>query len=292
MSTAAIGLVLVSAFIHASWNVMARRSRAETKFIAGMLPFVAAVGFFPAAAGQVLTHAVSGRIWLYVSASGLCCAVYFHALGRAYESGDFTTVYPVARALPVLLVAVGDVFRGAFPSGMGWLGMALVVAGCIIAPLSRLRDLSWRQYLNRASLWMSLTGLGTVGYSILDKRGVELLRPGPLTAAIYCYFFYLFSFAGYALIVLLLPRGSSADASGTSWWLPATAGVMSFVGYFLVLWAFQLVDRASYVVAFRQASLVIGVLMAFAMDRRERYFVRLLAVLVITAGLVLITLYG
>jgi drug/metabolite transporter (DMT)-like permease len=286
-------MVLVSGFIHASWNILARRSGAETQFISRMLPILAGVGLVPALIGQYLTGSVRGWAWVYVLGSGLCCGFYFVSLGRAYESADFTTVYPVARALPVLLVAVGDSLRGIVPSGLGWLGMAMVVSGCIVAPLRTRRDLRLGQYFNRASLWMVLTALGTVGYSLLDKRGAELLIPGPVSAVIYSYFFYAFAFVGYEIFsrVMLSPARRAAPPT-TPLWLPTTAGFMSYAAYVLVVWAFQMVPHASYVVAFRQSSLIIAVLMAFALYAEERHWSRLISVLIITAGLVLITLGG
>ena len=290
VTTLATGLVLLSAFIHASWNIMARRSNAETGFIARMLPALAIAGLLPAAVGQVLTGTMHGSIWAYVAGSGLFCGLYFLCLGKAYESADFTTVYPVARALPVLLVAAGDAFRGNLPNGAGWAGMALVVIGCLMAPLRSPRELRLGAYVNPATIWIVLTALGTVGYSLLDKRGAELLTPGPMSALIYTYFFYLFAFVGYVLLTKLWRRPLQADTGPL--WLPTMAGLLSFAGYFLVVWAYQLVARASYVVAFRQASLVIGVLMAFALYRNERYLWRLASVLVITSGLVVISLLG
>lgn len=291
MNAAATGLVLLSAFIHATWNLMARRSGAETGFISRMLPFLAIVGFLPALAGQLATGAMHGAIWAYVAGSGLCCAVYFIALGKAYEHGDFTSVYPVARSLPVLLVGFGDALRGALPSGAGWAGMLLVVFGCLMAPLRSPRGFSPRAYFNRGSVWILITALGTVGYSLLDKRSTELLTRGPVTALIYTYYFYGFTFVWYQALTFLWRRSVSKVDTGPLW-LPVMAGTLSFAGYFLVVWAFQLVTRASYVVAFRQASLVVAVLLAFALDRNERYVWRLLSVLVITAGLVVITLLG
>ena len=298
LASFALFLVLLSAVIHASWNIMARSSHSETRFIRQMLPFVAIVGFIPAVAGQALAHTMSERTWLYVAGSGLCCAVYFHALGKAYESADFTTVYPVSRSLPVLMVAVGDSLQGHKPTLPGWVGMALVVIGCMLAPLLSLRSFALSHYINRASLWMLLTAFGTVGYTLFDKRSSEILKPGPVSAAVYCYFFYFFTFIAYWLIDRLrtgpaqpalayFPVGKGAQA-----WMPAAAGSMSAGAYFLVLWAMQLVAQASYIVAFRQASLIIAVLMAFALYREERHGLRLVAVLVITTGLVLIKLLG
>ncbi|NLT42815.1 MAG: hypothetical protein GXX93_09090 [Anaerolineae bacterium] len=293
MGGIAVGMVLLSALIHASWNILARQSHAESRFIGSMLPIVAGVALVPALIGQYLTGAMHAEIWPYVVGSGLCCGLYFVALGRAYEAADFTVVYPVARSLPVLLVALGDSLRGYVPSLGGWLGMLLVVAGCIMTPLRSRRDLQLGRYFNRASLWMVITALGTVGYSLLDKRGAELLAPGPAYAAVYTYFFYLFAMIGYEVFVRTLGRPAvTASRADTPRWMPAAAGFMSAGAYWLVVWAFQMVSHASYVVAFRQSSLIIALLMAFALYPQERHRSRLLSVGVITVGLVMIALGG
>ncbi len=293
MGGIAVGMVLLSAFIHASWNILARQSHAESRFIGSMLPSLAAIGLIPALIGQCLTGAMHGRIWLIVLGSGLCCGLYFVALGRAYEASDFTVVYPVARSLPVLLVGLGDSLRGNVPSVAGWLGMIMVVVGCILTPLRSRRDLKLGRYFNRAGLWIVITALGTVGYSLLDKRGAELLARGPEHAAVYTYFFYFFALVGYELFVRVLGRPAvAAPTADTPKWMPAAAGLMTAVAYWLVVWTFQMVPQASYVVAFRQSGLIIALLMAWALYPQERHRSRLVSVGIITAGLVLIALGG
>ena len=76
------------------------------------------------------------------------------------------------------------------------------------------------------------------------------------------------------------------------WKLPALAASMNFACYWLVLWAYQLSQHASYVVAFRQFSIVIGVILAFAIYKEQGLIPRLTGTLVLTFGLVLIGLWG
>ena len=56
-------------------------------------------------------------------------AIYYLGLSRGYMSGDFTVVYPLARATPVLVIAALDVARGQAPTLFGWLGLLLIVIG-------------------------------------------------------------------------------------------------------------------------------------------------------------------
>ena len=67
---------------------------------------------------------------------------------------------------------------------------------------------------------------------------------------------------------------------------------LNFGSYWMVLWAYQLVRRASYIVTFRQFSIVLAVVVAFAVYKERGVAVRITAALLITAGLLLIGLFG
>ena len=67
---------------------------------------------------------------------------------------------------------------------------------------------------------------------------------------------------------------------------------MNFGSYWLVLWAYQLEPRASYIVAFRQFSIVVGVAVAFGLFRERGLTVRVTASVLIIAGLIVIGMFG
>ena len=118
--------------MHAGWNLVARHHRCEADFFNRMLAMTALFGFLPAVLSEVLTRSLPLMAWVYVAGSGFCCGIYFFFLARAYESSDFTVVYPVAHSLPVLFVSIGDLLRGRYLTPMGWLGIFLVVSGCFL----------------------------------------------------------------------------------------------------------------------------------------------------------------
>ena len=292
MNSFTVALVLVSTLMHAGWNLMARRYKTEPgQFFSKMLLVIASVGLVPAALSEILTHSLNLEAWFCVAGSGICCGFYFFCLSRAYASSDFTTVYPVARALPVLLVGIGDVLRGRYPTELGWLGMLLVIFGCFLAPLYSFRDLHVRSYFKPQILWMLLTALGTVGYTLLDKVASEVVLQGPGTAARYGYVYFLVSYLAYGAF----SRAFQQDRiffSTVNWGISIFAACMTFGAYWLVLWAYQLSQRASYIVAFRQFSIVIGVILAFAIFREKGVVIRLAGTLMIASGLLLIGLWG
>jgi len=249
------------------------------------------VGFVPAVLSEMQARSLTPRAWACVVGSGCCCGAYYFFLARAYGSSDFTVVYPVARSLPVLFVGIGDVLRGRHLAPMGWLGILLVTCGCLLAPLHSFGDFAVRRYLNRASLWMLLTAMGTVGYTLLDKIASEVVQQGPATAARYGYVFFLISGVAYVVFLKVFKTGKQGSNS-VGWKLPALAGCMNFGAYWLVLWAYQLSPHASYIVAFRQFSIVIGAVLAFAIYKEPGLVVRLVGTFLLTSGLVLIGLWG
>ncbi|MBT3380471.1 MAG: hypothetical protein HN742_02235 [Lentisphaerae bacterium] len=291
MSLFAIFLILLSTGFHAGWNLMAKGQAREDVFFLRMLTVTAVVGFIPFCVAEFSLRCLTPLAWACVLGSGLCCGGYYICLARAYASGDFTTVYPVARALPVVILAVCDALRGNAPSLPGWLGVALVVLGALLAPLISLREFSLSRYVNKTSLWMVLTASGTVGYTLLDKAAAGAVSAGPAAAAIYGYAFFVISLLTYTPWVLRRLRRAPAPVT-MGWLLPGCAATMNFGAYWLILWAYQLTQRAGYVVAFRQFSIVIGVVLGFICFREQGRVVRIIGALLITAGLAAIGFWG
>ena len=291
MNPYVIALILISTLMHAGWNLLARYQRSEAIFFSRMLTVVVLVGFVPGILSEALTRSLTPTAWVCVLGSGAFTGLYFFCLGRAYASSDFTTVYPVARGMPVFLVGMGDVARGICPTAIGWMGMLLVIAGCFLAPLTLFRDFSARAYLNRTSLFMLLTAVGTVGYTLLDKIASEVVLQGPATAARYGYIYFLISFAAYRILLRIF-RSERQGSQMVGWRFPSYAAFLTFGAYWLILWAYQLGRHASYIVAFRQFSIVIGVILGFVIYKEQGLVVRVAGTSMITLGLVLVGLWG
>lgn len=291
MNAPAMILVLVSTFMHTGWNLLAHRQKRAGAFILRMLLVMAAIGLVPTIVSEAILPPLPPIAWACVVISGICCGVYFLSLARAYASSDFTTAYPIARALPVLLVAVGDVLRTRYPTAVAWLGMGLVAVGCTFCALRSFRGFSFRRYWNMTTVWLLLTALGTVGYTMSDKVASEAVRQGPGTAARYGYFFFLIALGAYVLGRRLLPAREDVSES-LGWKIPGLAGAFCGGAYWLVLWSYQLTEHAGYVIAFRQFSIPIGVFFALRFLKEEGRAVRLAGTGLITAGLVLIALWG
>lgn len=299
MTTVAILLLLFSATLHATWNLLGKRQNPTTAFMVlantlGTLLFAPVLLIYPHALA-----AFTAPVWWIVILTGLSQAIYYAGLAGAYRTGDLSLTYPLIRALPVLIVTGLSMLlaQGDPPSARAGAGMILIVLGCVILPLRTFRQFQPRLYVSAATGLALLAALGTVGYSLLDDRALRLLRAaGGLTEA------NLAVTVVYAVIA-----GVSASVWGGAFaWLrredrafwqrisrsdvqqAMLVGSFIFVGYLLVLIALALVPSIGYAVAFRQLSIPLGTILAVTYLKEPVYRPRLLGVTLVFAGLVLV----
>ena len=110
MPLSALALVLAAALLHATWNIIAKRSGGDNRFaLIGSLQLVvlwAPLGWW--VAWDALPH-WTWREWGFIGASAVFHLAYFSTLLRGYRVSDLTVVYPVARGTGPLLSASGAV---------------------------------------------------------------------------------------------------------------------------------------------------------------------------------------
>ena len=291
-----ITLVICSAFMHAGWNLLARGQKFLGTTFYGMIFCITVTGFIPVAVSEFVNPSIPLVVWGYVIVAGFFCTVYTYCLGRSYESLDFTIVYPMVRAVPILLVSVIDILRGSSLTPLGWMGILLITAGCFFTPLHSFKEIKWKHYLHLTMFWVILAAFGTIGYSLFDKISAEKIAGdfsgySPGMAAKYCYLHFMFSWLFY-WIVMKLKKSPAEPQVQVNWKIMFLMGILNYASYWLILWAFQISRHISYVVAFRQISIIIGVVLAFWLYREKGLAIRLTGTILITAGLIVIGIWG
>ena len=108
--------------------------------------------------------------------------------------------------------------------------------------------------------WVLLAATGTVGYTLVDRAAADVMREGWDTAVRYAVFESISTFLFYWLVLKLLRYPTWQMPKKSIWLQAALAGFFMFGAYALILWAYQLVVHVSYVVALRQFSIVLGVI--------------------------------
>ena len=93
-------------------------------------------------------------------------------------------------------------------------------------------------------------------------------------------------------IVMKLKKSPAEPQVQVNWKIMFLMGILNYASYWLILWAFQISRHISYVVAFRQISIIIGVVLAFWLYREKGLAIRLTGTILITAGLIVIGIWG
>jgi drug/metabolite transporter (DMT)-like permease len=128
MPAGALLLVLVSAFVHASWNALLKRSRDPESGIVGMMAFGGALAVVSALLLRPPLPPPRAALWSFVS--GLLETGYFITLARGLARAPLGLVYTVARGGALLVVwPISIVFLHEPMTVSRGAGTALVLVG-------------------------------------------------------------------------------------------------------------------------------------------------------------------
>ncbi len=250
MDGVAIALVLTSACLHAGWNLALHRSTDQVATIAFSYVF-GGLALIPFA---VRDPPVDVLGWLAL-------AVVFHAgyqylLAGAFARGGLSITYPVARGISPLLVGLGGwLLLDQAPSPATMVGIILISVG-----LFAMANLGRRLTQFDAVLYAVLTGLCIAGYSLVDARAVT--STGPLG--------YIAVSAALAGLLTMGVAGVDAARIATVWRIGSVIAIAQTTAYVLILFAFQRA-QAAQVASLRQLSVVISVLIAGEIARRQAF---------------------
>jgi uncharacterized membrane protein len=276
----ALGLVLVAAFSHASWNFLLKKSGGGPGVVAASAAVSLAI-WAPMAIGVIVLrdYRFEPMHLVLMFGSGLIHTAYFLLLDRAYRAGgDLSIVYPLARATgPLITIVVAIGLLGERPSGVA-LGGALLIG--VSALLLTGNPFAWHKSEARHAVGFALlTGCMIATYTVWDKASVAKWLVPPL----------LFDWGCNAFRVLVLVPYTRRRAPGTMLraWRERRGTVfaialLSPLSYILVLTA-MVFTPVSLVAPAREVSILFAALMGAHLLREGDVMRRALA----AAGMVL-----
>ena len=297
MTFLAFVLIFLSTGLHASWNLLAKKSHMSIAFYATICVVDALMGawiFFALPPGLARLGA---GFYAALVGTALGESVYCLGLILAYRKMDMSSAYPMMRSLPLLLTALVTALCGwGDPlSAPAKVGMCVVFAGCLIMPLNRFSDFRLSSYFDRKIVFVLMAACGTTAYTIFDSRGQELMRacmPQVTETMISCTYYELRSLAvlvPVGIFAFALPgaRRDAAELRKSGGGTAVLAGIFAGLTYILVLAAMNYVKNVSYVQAFRQLGLVIGMLEGIFILRERCTWTKVVGVTLIVSGLVM-----
>ncbi len=268
-------LVLFAAFLHAFWNAIVKGAADK----AVMLGFIALGHVVPGIVLIAISDPVTAATIPYIIASTVIHWAYYILLNTAYRVGDLSVVYPIARGLAPILIALGAQFWvGETLPLAAWIGILAVSAGImILAAQRKAAPMPVVGYLAAIGVAISIAS-----YSLVDGVGVRL------SGSTLGYIGWLFT--AEALVV--------AFVFGTRWQrvrvLPAKTlmlglfgGMISGTAYGLVLIA-KAQAPLGIVSALRETSVIFAALIGVLWFHEGPKPARIVAAIVVGCGIVVI----
>jgi drug/metabolite transporter (DMT)-like permease len=176
----AISLILVAAFIHATWNFLAKRASGHATFT-WLFAALSALLYTPVAIAVVVFSQTTISLVQagFMAGSAVLHTAYFLLLNQGYRAGDLSLVYPLARGTGPLLSTIAAVlFLGERPSALALAGGLLIVAGIVVLTSSPPKPSRGKS--RTAVSYALLTGTFIAGYTLWDKQAVSAFLIPPL----------------------------------------------------------------------------------------------------------------
>jgi len=284
MPVIAVVLLLISAILHTSWNLLIKQS--EDKYIVTW--WMVTFGGMFAILALLFTGLPPRTMWIFALVSVCVEATYFITLSYAYHDNDFSLVYPVARGTaPAFLAVWSFLFLHETLTTGGLVGLGMIIGGLIIIGVNTLMQSHVTHvHFKGVAVALCIALLISI-YSIIDgtavKNGYALpyvmsmfaLVPLPITPFIFRE--YKWTRVKEALLnqPIRVPL----------------AGILGVLSYLMAVFSFSIAP-VSYAGAVREVSVVFGALTGWWFLKERLGGVRVVGAIVIFAGILVIAMFG
>jgi|SRR5437588_3263707 len=287
MSLLPLTLVILAAFIHATWNLLSKRAASAGPTFVFAYNAVACVVYLP----WTVWLLVHGQVtWSWPVAGCLVLSAVIHlayslCLQRGYQVADLSVVYPIARGTGPMLSSIGAfIWLRETPTIQGILGLLAIVAGigfiCTQGNLSAFRKPRGLDGVR----WGAATGSLIAGYTVVDGYGVKLLDIHPVVLDWVTNMLRFF-----ILAPVVMSNWTRARKRMQGYWLLAVGvGALSPLSYILVLSAIGMGAPLSLVAPAREMSMMVGAMFGMLILGERMTAWRLVGCLMLIAGVVLL----
>ena len=198
---------------------------------------------------------------------------------NAYRVGDMGQVYPIARGIAPLLVALlAACYAGEFLGPLSAMAVFVLSVGISLLAMSG-------HTVNRNAVILALlTGIAIAAYSFLSGLGIRKSQ------SLLGYIAWLEIATGVGMVSLACIRRKSVlvDFARTQWCSGLIAGMLSVTEYAIALWAMSILAMAP-VVALRETSVVFAAVIGSVFLREGFAGRRVAAAAIVVVGIVLLT---
>ena len=267
--------------MHGTWNVLVKVSGDPISTLQRATVAGAVLMTPPALVAWFAT----GRPSLGWPAAGLAALsavlelTYLFLLSAAYNRGEVSVVYPIARgSAPLLAVVAGIGILGERLATVQLVGVALLLAGILAVTLP--------QTSGRATAPALLTGVAIAAYSAVDRVGVRLAAPW-----LYGWLLVVLLAAGIVAARWVSARFATPAAQPPITWRQGTViGLFMWGGYLLVLVALSIAPLAVVAPVREVAIVAVAVWGVWKLRERQAAALKLSGAVATVLGVALVAL--
>jgi len=280
--TYAVCLVLISALMHAFWNIIVKKSLHKDSFL-WSTQVISTIIFMPFFLNDLFKLDLSlWNVLLIIFSFAFQC-IYLYLLSKAYSLGDMSQAYPLMRGSAALLIpVVSMIIYKDFITGLGWLGLFLIVIGLLL-----ISEIFIKTPDKKNILMISVTGgvgLTITGYTIIDKAIVVFMSPPALLQ--------IYNLAGVVSLAVPAIRSKKIKQEWkANKWLILICVILGPGSYLIFLWAMKMASL-SYIAPIREISIVFGAFLSWLILKEGKGTRRLRLSLVVFLGICILGLYG
>ena len=280
MATNVFLAVIFAAFLHAVWNAMVKSHKDKAVAVAAII-----LGHIPAALIIISFVPMPTKESVpYIFMSAIIHQGYQWFLLSAYNHGDYTKVYPIARGIaPVITTILSLIFIGVVLTRYELFGILIISFG--ILSLSFQYKNTFQN--NKAVIFALLTGFFIALYSTVDGYGARLSL-SPLSFIGWSFilngliFPFFLKFMNEPNIIKRVFREAKS--------LFLIGGTISYIVYAIVVWAFTKAP-IPLVGALRETSIIIALLIGTLILKERFTLIKAVAISIIFAGTIFIKFF-
>lgn len=225
-------------------------------------------------------------LWVWIAASFAVHILYEYFQALAFEKGDFTLVYPIARGTgPLVALVLAAVIFGERFSAVQWLGglvLSLAIMGLAVANIRRARVIGTA--LGPAIRAAVGTGFLLAAYTVIDAYGIRQAE-NPFT---FLAWFFLSGAFGFPFISWMRWRRLAVKPPLRPLAIRGVIGALVALFSFSAVMIATRIDSVGQTAALRETSIIFATAIGVLIFREKIDAPRLALIAVIAAGAVLV----
>ena len=268
-------IILLATILHAVWNAMVKKHPDKVVAISGIV-----FGHVPCSViAIILLPAPSIESIPYIIASAFIHQGYNWYLLTAYQIGDFTKVYPIARGFgPLVATIFSIILLGLVLDNFVILSIFLVCLGIMIVGI-----FDHKTFNNLKVIQYSLfTGFFIGLYSLVDGYGARI----SLSAVSYMSWSFTLSALLFPMLLKIKKHENIfkrvINEGKQIFWI---GGILSYIIYIIVVWGFTKAP-IPMVGALRESSIFFSIFIGYFFLKEKITSIKIISIILILIGVI------